>query len=420
MNNRLLLFIILFTGFTGILSAQNFAVQRGHFDDDIYVYGWRNLYHDANNPVDFYHISNYGTHLELQYSIPYPVVSSDLNLRNFTADQTQGLLFCTSVNEYETPIYKSIDYGKTWELLETEFPYSMPPIALLGGIVSGEVIMTVRLNSSTYGMAFTNDYFASQHLKQTYYWYFTKPETGNVQGEVFGIKNDYSSNLDFIFHTTDYGLNVTTIAIDSSVVFNANGIQALKICHGALPGEVYLITTNPPVVDTLPYVYKIFKSIDNGEKFEYKSTFSFGNSDVFTDFTGGREEGSFYVVNWHYRSDFQKQVLQIFYSADNASSFQLNEHLLDEFVKNENPESSVFSLFPNPATNFTTISGTHLRVIDEIVVNDISGRQVPVSKNLKTDKNIEIDCSNLENGLYLISLKSSEKVVKTLKLIVRH
>lgn len=418
MKKSLLLLLLIFLGIW--INAQNFAVQRGHFDDDIYVYGWRNLYHDANNPVDFYHISNYGTHLELQYSIPYPAATSDLNLRNFTADPTPGLLFCTSVNEYETPIYKSIDYGISWELLETEFPYSMPPIALLGGLIPGEVIMTVRLNSSTYGMAFTNDYFASQHLKQTYYWYFTKPETGNVQGEVFGIKNDYSSNSDFIYHTTDYGLNVAATAIDSSVVYNANGVQALKICHGAAPGEVYLITTNPPVVDSLPYVYKIFRSADNGENFEYKSTFSFGNSDVFTDFTAGREEGSFYIVNWHYRADLQKQVLQVFYSGNYAADFELHEFLLDQYLENEKNEKNEVSLFPNPANNNATIKGELINDADEIEITDITGRKLMIFSTKAKGDQFSFDCSKLQNGIYFVNLISAGQETRSMKLIIKH
>lgn len=406
---------------TGMISnAQNFSVQRGHFNDDIYVYGWRNLYHDPENPVDFYHITNFGSQLDLQYSIPYPVANCDQNLRNFTADPTSGLLFCTSVNEYDTPIYKSTDFGQNWELLETEFPYPASPIALMGGVIPGEVVMTVRANSSMYGVAFTNDYFASQHLRQTYYWYFTKPETGNVQGEIFGIKNDYSSNLDFLLHTVDYGLNVITTAIDSTIVYNANGVQALKICHGAAPGEVYLITSNPPVVDSLPYVYKIYRSAENGVNFEYKSTLSFGNSDVFTDFTGGREDGSFYVVNWHYKSDLQKQVMQVFYSSDNAAGFELHEFLLDQYLENEKNENSGVGLFPNPAYDKTTIKGPLLKDTDEIAVTDITGKKLMIFTMEAQRDLFSFDCSKLQTGIYFVNLIRAGQETRSLKLIVKH
>jgi hypothetical protein len=280
--------------------------------------------------------------------------------------------------------------------------------------------MTVRLNSSTYGMAFTNDYFASQHLKQTYYWYFTKPETGNVQAEVFGIKNDYSSNLDFILHTTDYGLNVATIAVDSSVVYNADGIQALKICHGTMPGEVYLVTTNPPVVDSLPYVYKIYHSIDNGESFGYRSSFSFGNSDVYTDFTGGRDEGSFYVVNWLYKPEIQKQILQVYYSSNYAADFEEHQFLLDQFVENLRPASDKIELFPNPANTKATIKGALLKNTDEIGITDISGKEIALFLKEMNQAELNIDCSKYENGLYLVNLYSSGKLIKSLKLLVNH
>lgn len=418
MKKYILILLLILSGIW--TNAQNFAVQRGHFNDDIYVYGWRNLYHDPENPVDFYHITHFGSQLDLQYSIPYPVANSDLNLRNFTADPTPGLLFCTSINEYDTPIYKSTDYGQNWELMETEFPYPASPIALLGGLVPGEVIMTVRANSSSYGLAFTRDYFASQHLQQTYYWYFTKPETGNVQGEVFGIKNDYSSNLDYILHTTDYGLNVTTSAVDSSVVYNPNGAQAFKICHGTMPGEVYLITTNPAEVDSLPYVYKIYHSTDNGASFDYKSSFSFGNSDVYTDFSGGREEGSFYAVNWLYKPELQNQILQIFYSNDYAATFEKHEFLLDQFVDFKPAAQDDFRAFPNPVTGKAIISGNIAFNAEALVLTDISGKKLPLRFIEKDQDQIEIDCTNLDNGLYFLNLINPNREMRMIKLVVSH
>jgi hypothetical protein len=234
--------------------AQSYAIQRGHTDDDLYIYCRKNA--TSNSIMQLYHLWEHGRRLSVQYTIPYPSTDNDLNLKNFVADPTPGLLFCTSLTNADTCIYKSNDSGKTWHQMNSVFTGLVPPIALLGGSVAGEIIMTERPTVQYYGIGSTVDFFTTHMLNAQYTSYFTKPEIGIGSGEIFGINNAYTSNRDFLLRSPDFGVTIDTLAIDSALVFNPNGNSAHKVCHGTQAGEIYLITLEPEQ-SGFPHVYRI-------------------------------------------------------------------------------------------------------------------------------------------------------------------
>ncbi|MDB9993157.1 choice-of-anchor B family protein [Flavobacteriaceae bacterium] len=89
-------------------------------------------------------------------------------------------------------------------------------------------------------------------------------------------------------------------------------------------------------------------------------------------------------------------------------SFELNVIL--ELGFNNNNLSEGLTLYPNPSASFITINSKN-QPIENVNINDISGKQIIDFKNLNTEtKNIDI--SNLSKGIYFISINN--QVVKKL------
>ena len=409
--------------FLGIqANAQSYAVQRGHADDDLYVYCRKYL--TSNSIYQLYRLTANGKNIKVQYTIPYPADDNDLNLKNMVADPTSGLLFCTSLSNADTSIFKSTDFGKSWQWMNTIFNGISPPIALMGGSVAGEIIMTERLSVQEYGIGSTTDFFASHTSNASYSSYFAKPEVGINSGEMYGINNAYASNRDFLLHSTDFGVTIDTIAIDSAIIYNPNGNLAQKVCHGALPGESYLITLEPEQ-SGFPHVYKIYHSTDYGAAYSLQNTLKFDESSANTDFSGGRGNCSFLAVNWKFDQQLQRQILQIYSSADCGQTFTLFEHDLNTNVsipETEGETANILTVNPNPAQNhvnfdYWVVNNGNVK----LTISSMGG----MKKSLILDKyhhsgqyNLKFDCSILLPGVYIVTLQQMDGFTSSCKLVI--
>ena len=89
-------------------------------------------------------------------------------------------------------------------------------------------------------------------------------------------------------------------------------------------------------------------------------------------------------------------------------SFELN--VIIELGFNDNNLSEGLVIYPNPSASFITINSKN-QLIENVNINDISGKQIIDLKNLNTEtKNIDI--SNLSKGIYFISINN--QVIKKL------
>ena len=89
-------------------------------------------------------------------------------------------------------------------------------------------------------------------------------------------------------------------------------------------------------------------------------------------------------------------------------SFELN--VIIELGFNDNNLSEGLAIYPNPSASFITINSKN-QPIENVNINDISGKQIIDLKNLNTEtKNIDI--SNLSKGIYFISINN--QVIKKL------
>lgn len=422
--NKLILFLASILLLTSTAFAQSYAVQRGHAQDDLYVFCRKNI--STNSEMQLYHLWDYGKKISVQYTIGGQSVDNDLNLKNFVADSMPGLLFCTSLSNADTSIYKSIDAGKTWEHMPTLFTGLTPPIALLGGSVTGEIILTERPAAQRYSIGSTTDYFVTHLRNALYNSYFTKPEVGIESGEIYGLNNTVSSTFDFLLHSQDFGITIDTILIDSVAVYKPAGKLAHKICHGSLPGELFLITREPEQ-SGFPNVFKIYYSSDYGANYVYKNELKFDSNSSFTEFSGGRENCSFYVVNWKYDPLLERQILQVFHSADCGSTFNLHEHELNATVDIAAEESEVttgLTISPNPTSGFAVIS--YISAINEFISVEIfttEGQKMQESEKLwqPSGSNQTIVYTNhLPNGSYVVNVISGKRIIASGRLLVNH
>jgi uncharacterized repeat protein (TIGR01451 family) len=84
----------------------------------------------------------------------------------------------------------------------------------------------------------------------------------------------------------------------------------------------------------------------------------------------------------------------------------------------ENPEENRVILFPNPATHVVYIKPTNEAEIQQVSIYDVNGKLVQLCKNTESLVN-GIQVSGLPNGLYIISIQTSQNIVKQ-KLLIQH
>ena len=82
----------------------------------------------------------------------------------------------------------------------------------------------------------------------------------------------------------------------------------------------------------------------------------------------------------------------------------------------EKPNTSLFSVYPNPSSGIINVSSTE--GINEITITDLSGKVV-LSRSLSdAPKEVKVDNNHLPNGLYLVRVKSTSGMTNSQKVII--
>jgi len=88
-----------------------------------------------------------------------------------------------------------------------------------------------------------------------------------------------------------------------------------------------------------------------------------------------------------------------------------------ETLINEIDNSSIFSIFPNPAKDFITFETDEYFKRNQIIITDLLGKIV-FKNNVMLKKQI-MDISNFQSGIYFVSILKNHKIIETKKLIVK-
>ncbi|AEA44148.1 T9SS type A sorting domain-containing protein [Fluviicola taffensis] len=127
-------------------------------------------------------------------------------------------------------------------------------------------------------------------------------------------------------------------------------------------------------------------------------------------------ERDFFIFNT-YRGllNFQKLEFvadQFYYREDGAQIVSGQETPWSYICDLEMTENKLrnIGLSPNPSTDFVALSGNDLSLVQELAIYDIHGKLV--KKLTLSDIQSKISISELDNGVYLLSLNQNSKVLR--------
>lgn len=86
-------------------------------------------------------------------------------------------------------------------------------------------------------------------------------------------------------------------------------------------------------------------------------------------------------------------------------------------IANTTPDKPEISVYPNPASNYLTVTGNATDKVLEVNITDVLGKAVYSETIVGTKK---IDVSEYKNGVYLVSVNEKGQSVLTRRVVVKH
>jgi len=242
-------------------------------------------------------------------------------------------------------------------------------------------------------------------------------DVGTLPGEVFMIKNAAGViNPIKLAYSSDYG---QTFSI-RQVFFPGMPSQLIEcdVHRGTTPGELYFIVWKN--LDTIG----LYHSNDYGQTLTFQS-YMLKMTQHFDEifYTPGRTPGSFYYarrVNCGGGSLGDHSCLWIDFSRDYGVTFTTYYHELDSLYtgKNETEPPINIRVYPNPATTQLNINlSPNIQFQNLQLLNFLGQVCIERKINSGSDK-ILLDIENLEKGIYLLKVKSTDNRVANKKIIV--
>ncbi len=385
-------FIFLFFTFNN--HAQT-TITRGAEENEIYI---STIWYMDNLGMHkaIFHSTDNGENITLKYENIETPPAGEMKAGIILGDATPGVLYNYGYSE----LWVSFDFGKNWEYRE-DCSYAN----YATGFLNGEIY-----RRSNYNLYKSDDYGETFELIVEE---LTEPLTdvGYQAGELFGFTGS-SGNGYKLYHSIDYGQTYTETLIDSAVAFWSPSGHYPKISRGTEAGEIYLVSW------WVNSNYKIFHSVDTGytwtEKFESEYI------DVYywqLVYTAGRESGSFYVMRSTFDPTFNHRLLYIDYSNDYGETFTTFFHEIDSTISSVNSiKKKAFNLtcYPNPVTDQINIEidptwqakNYHLELFSQ------TGQKVK-SFEISTDIGssiVSISVADVPPGLYLLRINAKKQI----------
>lgn len=399
---NIVFFLVLSFLFAPTAKAQ---ITRGATAGEIYISG--DWYMDNHFKVHYaiFHSTDNGKNISLKYENIETPPPSEMTVGKVIGDATPGVLY-----NLGHELWVSFDYGVSWEYREYYY-YAR----YASGFSNGEIYRRSNYNlyrSSNYGNSFE---LIVESLSEPL------SDVGNQGGQLFGFTGSAGVGYN-LYHSLNYGINFETISIDSTVAFSAPSGQFPEISRGTSPGEIYLTSWTPELH------FKIFYSADTGNTWtehyesEYINIYYCG-----VQFTAGREPGSFYVRRACINPEDDHVWLYIDYSNDYGKTFTTYFHDLDSTITgtiNHVSDSIELSNYPNPFTDYTTISFDVSENLRNPMLNiyDIFGKPIR-NFNISGKKTQTWDGTNfngikVKDGFYLYNISCENYFSKFNKLLI--
>ncbi len=236
-----------------------------------------------------------------------------------------------------------------------------------------------------------------------------------------GLTNNYitclnNSNLGLLAGTSGGGIFLSTNSGANWVEFNA-GLTYKNISTIAVKGDSVFAGSaagvfqyNPKTFSWTPKNTGLYKAV---------TTLIFNNSLLLAGTKRGVYLSKDYGTNWTEMSDglINKQILSlqnfgsnIFAGTEGAGIWKISVNQLTDVPIYENVSN--VKLFPNPANNIVQIeSGNLSNNNSELTIYDIRGNLVKlINIDSNFGKNTQFNVDDLNNGIYIVELKSAKNI----------
>ena len=256
-----------------------------------------------------------GINIDLMYYSHSPPLPGEVPLSKIKGDAQGGTYYNYRPHEF----WITNDYGYSWQLVETGFPLNY----LTSGLVPGEVYRQVSVTKSTV-LERSIDFGANFFNVNTN---IAHPEVGINPGEIYYYTVPYYLYwYTDLYFSSDSGNTFSLInSIDTTIAGTwSGGPQVTGVHRGHSTGELYIVGWHHPSYFTIYY------SSDTGMTFSHRYTSPY--IDLFfynVGFTGGNDNGDFYVLRSKLDPTFTHTILEIDYSSDTAKTFTTYYHDLD-------------------------------------------------------------------------------------------
>jgi|GEM_PF-6312356 hypothetical protein len=345
-------------------------------------------------------------------------------MNNCLADDYPGVIY----NIHDSVLEKSIDYGITWNT------YNKPKgVVAATSDLAGELYVTAEsqyfpglFRTSDYGL--TWDSVSSIYIPPNSY---NLLDVGSTAGEIYEVLV-YPPISDTIVleYSIDYGATFTPIFIDTSLIMNSNLYGVPWLSHGTFQGEFYLLRSGSDGAH-------MFYTNNNGRTFEYRSTLPWCytcNYPNTTSYSAGRTPGSFFyeMASQYDTLGYIITNLCIDVSLDYGQTFSTYCYFLDStftLVNNLVPPSNSIQLscHPNPFYYNTEINYSLIKAgYIDLCIYDSQGALVTSlvhSKKAEGPYSINWDGKDqhgnlLAPGIYILIMNVDGIQSKTEKVVI--
>lgn len=351
------------------------------------------------------HFSDDGGHNFTKDSLPFPY-SWYLDI-HFPSKTTGYLCGGTAFGPVSSPIAKTTDGGKTWDSISgNQFGYELTSVSFIDenvGFFGGQGIIVKTIDG---GQTFIVDTLTS--VGRIFDLFFLDASTG------FYLGNQY------IYKTTNGGQSWTTVFEDtvpsflrgfqkldfvSSQVGYALGMFDGKIIKTTDGGNTWNYSITPP--DSLPLLD--FDFIDENIGYAIANVYQTATPEgrIYKTEDGGQ--------SWIFQyRDTTQRFVQIYMGTAN-SGYVLGDSLLLATTNGgvgleELAEHIGFDIYPNPVVKEFSISTAPDIQIKEVVLTDISGREV-LRWQIKNEV-LSYPVSHIHPGVYIVQLQTSKGLLQ--------
>ncbi|MBN1598110.1 MAG: tandem-95 repeat protein [Bacteroidales bacterium] len=238
-----------------------------------------------------------------------------------------------------------------------------------------------------------------------------------------GYKFDYSNDSIEQIDITRAVLGDNKFDIDITTLFGTNSLSIEVEVSALTAVEQSVLTLHVVIIEELVKEVIGENGEDRFENVVKKMLPNPGGTTFNRSWSIGNSESVYF--DWDYEDVFDEDELRVVAFIQNNETREVyqvgykNPYIVDGIWDNEITEGMLFTLYPNPAMDYTIlIFNEPLKNETRIELLDFSGRSLESSVLYANQDMVRIDLNNLEAGIYIIRTIDKNNRVSSQKLVV--